>query len=209
VITALFLFHCIESLCPALNELTSIGGTGEYKDWFGSNDCKKCPLYMTSPEASVSLTQCRCQAGYSPALLHPSSLSSAPPNNTLCVGCELGTFKHEHGNSVCAPCPNGTYANASAMSACYSCPDGSTSESRHGISSAFDCHCKAGYYYQDANVSSTREDALPPACIACRPGMFKVRPCACDSLRSVCRRTAHGVCLYYGAPALSVPMRLQ
>ena len=145
---------------------------------------------MTSPEASVSLAQCRCHAGYSPALQHPSS--SAPPNNTLCVACELGTFKHEHGNSSCAPCPNGTYANASAMSACYRCPDGSTSESRHGISSAFDCHCKAGYY-QDANVSSTREDALPQACIACRPGMFKVRPCACDSLCSFCRRSALGV----------------
>jgi len=202
------LFHCLESLCPALNELTFVGGTGEYKDWFGSNDCKNCPLYMTSPEASVSLAQCRCQAGYSLVLEHPSSSSSAPPNNTLCVACKLGTFKHEHGNSSCAPCPNGTYANASAMSACYRCPDGSTSESRHGISSAFDCHCKAGYY-QDANVSSTREDTLPPACIACRPGMFKVTPCACDSLRSFCRRSAHGFFLAMARQRYPLPMRLQ
>ena len=202
------MFHCLESLCPALNELTFVGGTGEYKDWFGSNDCKNCPLYMTSPEASVSLAQCRCQAGYSLVLEHPSSSSSAPPNNTLCVACKLGTFKHEHGNSSCAPCPNGTYANASAMSACYSCPDGSTSESRHGISSAFDCHCKAGYY-QDANVSSTREDTLPPACIACRPGMFKVTPCACDSLRSFCRRSAHGFFLAMARQRYPLPMRLQ
>lgn len=202
------MFHCLESLCPALNELTFVGGTGEYKDWFGSNDCKNCPLYMTSPEASVSLAQCRCQAGYSLVLEHPSSSSSAPPNNTLCVACKLGTFKHEHGNSSCAPCPNGTYANASAMSACYRCPDGSTSESRHGISSAFDCHCKAGYY-QDANVSSTREDTLPPACIACRPGMFKVTPCACDSLRSFCRRSAHGFFLAMARQRYPLPMRLQ
>jgi hypothetical protein len=163
---------------------------------------------MTSPEASVSLAQCRCQAGYSLVLEHPSSSSSAPPNNTLCVACKLGTFKHEHGNSSCAPCPNGTYANASAMSACYRCPDGSTSESRHGISSAFDCHCKAGYY-QDANVSSTREDTLPPACIACRPGMFKVTPCACDSLRSFCRRSAHGFFLAMARQRYPLPMRLQ
>ncbi len=202
------MFHCLESLCPALNELTFVGGTGEYKDWFGSNDCKNCPLYMTSPEASVSLAQCRCQAGYSLVLEHPSSSSSAPPNNTLCVACKLGTFKHEHGNSSCAPCPNGTYANASAMSACYRCPDGSTSKSRHGISSAFDCHCKAGYY-QDANVSSTREDTLPPACIACRPGMFKVTPCACDSLRSFCRRSAHGFFLAMARQRYPLPMRLQ
>jgi hypothetical protein len=156
--------------------LTSLRTSGEYKDWFGSNDCIPCPLYMTSLEASVSLAQCSCQAGYEPAL-PPSPNSSSPTPNASCVACELGKFKDEHGNSSCASCPNGTYANVSAMSACNTCPDGSTSLSADGISSVLDCHCKAGYF-QGNNVSSAREGPLKRLCIACLPGTFKVRAAA-------------------------------
>ena len=160
--------------------LTSLGASGEYKDWFGSNDCKPCPLYTTSPEASVSLAQCRCQRGYEPSLPPPLN-SSSSHSNASCIACELGKFKDENSNSSCAPCPNGTYANTTAMSACHSCPDGSTSQSTNGISSVLECRCKAGYY-QSNNVSSLLEGSLPRVCLACLPGTFKVRRLHCTCL---------------------------
>ena len=49
----------------------------------------------SSPAASDSWSDCRCNAGY------------AGPNGGTCTACSSGTYKSELGSGSCSSCPSG------------------------------------------------------------------------------------------------------
>ncbi|KAL5010014.1 hypothetical protein ScPMuIL_012319 [Solemya velum] len=120
---------CDTELCPA-GQSSPSGNTpcnpcerGEYQDECGQQDCKPCPVGMTSPLGSDSESDCYklCPAG-----------QSSPSGNTPCNPCERGEYQDECGQQDCKPCPVGMTSplGSDSESDCYKlCPAGQSSPS--------------------------------------------------------------------------------
>ena len=128
---------------------------GTYKD-FVSNEtreaCLQCPSNTYSHEASVQLTDCICNAGYTGA------------DGTACIGCEVGKFKDVNGSAACTNCFENTYQNTTAQTVCFDCVERSTTEGLDGQDSVEDCICRVG--------SVRLGPVLDPHCSDCGPGEF-------------------------------------
>jgi len=72
---------------------------------------------------------------------------------SVCVMCEVGTYKDFQGPGTCLLCAEGTYSSTlglNASSGCNDCPVGTTSGS--GSTDVSDCSCgAAGYYMPSGN----------------------------------------------------------
>ena len=66
--------------------------SGTYKTDIGDNTCDICPQYSNSPQGSILLTDCSCNAGYS------------GPDGGNCIACALGKFKLQSGSQSCSDC---------------------------------------------------------------------------------------------------------
>ena len=91
---------------------------------------------------------CTCNVGYT------------GPDDSECVACVQGKYKHQIGSSVCLECPAGKYneeTGAVSENICFSCPSDSDS-----LAGAASCTCNQGY---------TGPDGGP--CEACTAGKYK------------------------------------
>jgi hypothetical protein len=99
---------------------------GKYKYVNGSVACTYCPTNSLSPEASETITDCTCNAGYT------------GPDGGPCTPCAAGTYRTTLGSSQPVA---GNYKTLSSM--CQSCPANSASPT--GSNELTDCQCNAGY----------------------------------------------------------------
>lgn len=134
-------------------------------------ECSACPANSISPDGSLAVADCRCNAGYyaqrrqtTQALIcklcpHGSSSPSGSENmlncsceagyaqtvdGGSCLACEAGTYKQEEGQGSCSTCPANTYSEGSANTACSLCPMGT--ESDMASTSAESCICPINQY---------------------------------------------------------------
>ena len=123
-----------------------------------SSACMLCPNHTSSPRASATVLDCRCNAGFSGT------------NGGPCVACAPGTFKAIAGPSAPMPCSAGTYSNTSGMSFCHACAP--FSDSGPGSNRTTDCKCLPGYAGPHGGP-----------CVACDRGSYKPTS-GSDSCRS-------------------------
>ena len=126
---------------------------GTYKSFTGSAACMQCFDNGTSPAASDSLEDCKCNKGFL------GSLS--------CTPCPPGSYKDIEGASACTPCEAGKYSSKEAAddeSSCLQCFSNSFSEK--GSVSLNNCTCRRGFEYViDTSLLGSH------ACDACAPGV--------------------------------------
>ena len=121
-----------------------------YASMSGSSTCVSCTSYASSPESSMSVTNCTCNAG-------------ATGNGTVCMLCAAGKYKNASGSASCDDCPANTYATligANSLSVCVNCPVNSTSAS--GSPAVSSCRCSPGFTGPGGGV-----------CVACASGKYK------------------------------------
>lgn len=120
-----------DTTCPYGNQCTACA-TGKYKGLTatGSEPCTDCPDGSNSVTASVVLTDCICNVGYT------------GPNGGPCTACVAGTYKNTTGSGTCLDCPAGTYSTGNSGS-CVTCHSNSFSLARSSSFSA--CVCNIGY----------------------------------------------------------------
>ena len=109
--------------------------------------CVSCPNHTSSPSASVEISMCICNGGYT------------GPDGAACVAC-VGGWKSERGSSPCIDCAAGKYALEAAgtlEAICYPCRENSHSPA--GSAFASNCSCNTGY--------------SGPDCEACAKGTYK------------------------------------
>jgi hypothetical protein len=153
------------SICSLCQAGTYASDTGA----LSSDVCKLCPAGKSSANGTVSIEDCRCNAGY-----------SGPNGYSSCEACLPGTFKAQTGPAACIGCPPGTYQNMTGSFSCTKCPSGKflpssgnrnktsclqcpeNSISPRGTALRDNCLCGAGF----ANTTDGR-------CEACQPGFFK------------------------------------
>jgi hypothetical protein len=146
--------------------------------------CVSCPESSTSAANSQSISDCKCQVGFTgdPASACtscptgkykdttgseeckdcPAYSSSQPGSNALAdCQCEAGYSGPDGG--ACLACVAGKFKASSGPAACTDCPVNS-------ISFSTNCQCEAGYSGPDGG-----------ACLACEAGKFKASsgPAAC------------------------------
>lgn len=151
--TAIAECSCIQGFSGDFIECTACL-PGTYKNFTSveSEDCDLCPQNTHSPSASVLLTDCICNAGYTGA------------DGDACVGCALGKFKDVNGSASCTNCLEDTYQNTTAQTVCFDCVERSTTEGLDGQDSVEDCICRVG----SVRLGTT----LDPFCSDCEPGEF-------------------------------------
>ena len=128
--------------------------------------CVRCPANSDLPVAGVSLSACRCNAGWT-------------GTNGACSACVAGKYKRMNGSAACTYCAAGKYSvivNATTntcsdcaagllsednRSVCVSCPANSISADNMTKKS---CKCNAGYTGQDGDT-----------CARCGSGTYKVQ----------------------------------
>jgi len=128
--------------CPALS----------YKDTIGPANCTLCFPDSFSEPASIDVTMCLCNKGY-------TSVPGQP-----CDACVGGYFKASRGFEECTQCKAGTYSSTVAAvseATCIDCPMGKTSLPASTFLS--DCVCPEG------------DTLLMPfnVCVPCAAGTFK------------------------------------
>ena len=115
-------------------------------------ECDSCPDFTVSAEASLSLTDCKCNVGYS------------GNDGSTCIACPENTFKPVTGNASCTPCT-----------------DFSTTLGLNTRTNISECICDDGYLLQGGGDNSC-DRICPPgheasadehACIACASGKYK------------------------------------
>lgn len=151
--TAIAECSCIQGFSGDFLECTACL-PGKYKNFTSieSEDCDACPQNTHSLSASVKLTDCICNAGYTGA------------DGDACVGCALGKFKDVNGSAACTNCLEDTYQNTTAQTVCFDCVERSTTEGLDGQDSVEDCICRVG----SVRLGTT----LDPFCSDCEPGEF-------------------------------------
>jgi len=90
--------------------------------------CSACPPYSYSPAASVSISNCTCNRGYTPGA-----------SGGACVACPAGQYKDVNGSGACELCTYGKYSAATAAtteSGCAACAQGYFSHKGSATSSA-------------------------------------------------------------------------
>jgi hypothetical protein len=158
--------------------------------------CIKCPPFSNSSQASPSIRECHCRAGYYKQTALSMNCTACEPgkysdvNNTIggctdcpedeitelpaqtaCV-CRVGKFRT--GSDECADCRANTYKDAAGddIELCLSCPPFSRSVEASTNRSA--CICRRGFYAE--NLVNGDD------CLVCPNGTIKpdVGPQACD-----------------------------
>ena len=116
-------------------------------------ECDPCPNFAVSAEASLSLTDCKCNAGYS------------GDDGSTCIACPQNTFKPMTGSAACTPCT-----------------DFSTTLGLGARTNISECICDDGYLLQGSGDNSC-DKICPPgheasvdehACFACASGKYKI-----------------------------------
>jgi alpha-tubulin suppressor-like RCC1 family protein len=128
--------------CPAGRYNPSVGSIYSF-------DCLECPLYSSSPQASVSILDCRCDPGrYRDYALQQ------------CLECPAGKYGTD--NQTCEDCPADRYLDeigAYGVASCKPCtPD---SRSPAGSASVESCLCDPGFAFTGGQ------------CQLCAPGSYK------------------------------------
>ena len=109
----------------------------------GFRECAACGPDATSPNGSVTNTDCTCNAGYTGA------------NGGPCEQCEVGKFKDTSGSAACAQCAENSGKNGVANTICLCDP-------RYSGPGNADCTaCGVGFYKDTAGTTS---------CIKCSHG---------------------------------------
>lgn len=147
--------------------------------------CQACPTESSSLSGSTSISDCKCNAGY-------TGTASAG-----CQACESGKYKFTTGSVPCSTCPAGsvgiagvarrdTVANscqecgedtyASSLTVCTNCPI--NTQAPAGSSDVSQCICKADFYLnvntcEACPPGSVKTDAGNQACSACAPGSYE------------------------------------
>ena len=155
---------------------------GSYAAIPGSLECTKCPSNSSSPGASIALTACQCDTGFS------------GPNGGTCTACVAGSYKTTVGSVSCTLCAVNTYGTAVAaisITSCVACPGNTTSVT--GSSQNTSCQCKAGYSGPDGgrcdpcSAGSYKNTIGSATCSACPENAVSavastaVASCKCDS----------------------------
>ena len=154
---------CLKCTAPtwseAGSETCSICAAGYYGATVGNaKDCQKCFKDATSRPGSLSIDDCKCNAGL---FLHKHQCIKCESHQTLdeqtgLCRCEPGYITSVNG---CEKCPAGTFS--SDLTTCSSCP--ALSLSVAGSRQLSDCKCKAGYKLEGNT------------CIECDEGTFGKR----------------------------------
>ena len=146
--------------------------------------CLTCPSNSNSPSASVALSSCTCNLGFtgldggscaacvsgkyktssgsdacSNCGAGKYSTSTAATLEAACLVCAVGKFSTAAA-SVCTDCAAGSYAAITGSSECTKCPANSSSPSASIASTA--CQCSAGFSGPNAGP-----------CTACAAGSYK------------------------------------
>lgn len=116
---------------------------------YSHSACSSCPAFAYSPEASKSIQQCACLAGYTGF------------NGTNCSACALGTYKDVMGPANCTACPENSVSarNATSADECLCLPGFYRHESAACVA------CPAGTFKDHAgngNCSACPENAASP-----------------------------------------------
>ena len=173
-----------------------------------SSDCLPCPDNTQSQAASVWVSSCLCDRGYT------------ADTTGVCVACGYGTYKNSLGSSVCTACPSGKYLDSTASSenkcmpcevgwyqpneaqaGCEKCPGNSTT-SANGMIDFNSCVCVQGLYMSNGQCQQCplhhyctnnikhpcNDNAVSPAgsnavddCL-CAPGFFESEAITTDSM---------------------------
>jgi hypothetical protein len=154
--------------------------------------CVVCPSNSNSPIASVALTSCTCNVGFT------------GPDGGACTACVAGKYKIATGSAVCADCAAGKYSTtvgATLESTCVVCPSNSNSPIASVALTA--CICNVGFTGPNDG-----------ACTACVAGKYKIATgsavcadCAANTFSSVTGATSSAVCASCATgffPAVSV-----
>lgn len=151
-----------DSTCPTGTVATGIvgiwGANMDQKELVCNALCLGC-IALSTYTATAGQASCAtctvCTAG--------SRVSTActPTSNTLCAGCNAGTYSAS-GASICTQCPAGTYS-ASGASICTQCPTGRYSATA-GASLSSTCQaCTVGTYFGTTGAS---------VCTQCPTGQY-------------------------------------
>ena len=130
---------------------------GTYKDYHSENHdddaCDICPANTHSSEASTTLINCTCNAGF-----------TADSDGEACTACAVGTFKNTTGTGACQQCAEDTFQNETGQTVCRECIIRSTTGGLTGQDSISDCICRTG----SVRLGSEED----PFCSDCKPGEF-------------------------------------
>jgi Tyrosine-protein kinase ephrin type A/B receptor-like len=154
---------CNMGYTPSSGGVTcSACSVGTYKDVTGAGSCIPCPSGTSSGGTSQSITNCTCNAGYTPS-----------SDGVACSACSVGTYKEVTGAFLCQPCTVGSWCTSVAKT---SCPTNTSSLANSSL--VTNCTCNAGYTASSDGVT----------CSACSVGTYKevtgafiCKPCPTDS----------------------------
>ena len=140
-------------------------------------DCVACPEASFSRNASTNVSDCSCNAGFTPGIYQEG-----------CNYCDPGYFKEAPGPELCESCAAGTFNSQTNATRCQDCYAGADSPASSIALEA--CLCAAGY---ELNVSAF-------ACQACPAGSFgaevgaQCAACANGTFTELEARTTCSVC---------------
>jgi hypothetical protein len=143
-------------------------GSNTYKSMVGNDACVPCPVGTTSANGSVSVTACRCAAGYA---LNVSTHG--------CVACSPGSYS-DAGSAICSPCVGNQISGVAAASCSPCTPSAVLSPDRT------QCLCPQGYTgdgvlsCQECSAGTFKSTPGNSACTPCSPGYYS--PSAGSSL---------------------------
>lgn len=131
---------------------------GKYKSTIGFDHdaaCVLCPVNSFSEtEASVDVTACMCNAGYTGVY------------GGLCEACPAGKYKSARGSEACQDCAADTYSDTEASTVCTDCIPNSLSPVGSPSSDSCVCDHTSGWSEKDVGPGEPRE------CVNCQAGKY-------------------------------------
>ena len=142
--------------CPYGRSTVAVGSS-----WCTDPVCKVCPINSMSLEASPSLRDCRCNAGF-----YGNSSAGLP-----CRICPTGSYGPESAETQAdCTCNHGFYGNPAENITCQTCPENSEPLASVAHPRVINnCSCNAGFYGMPTAFSN-------PACQACPANTYNPNP---------------------------------